>query len=100
MNRASAAALKEPVSLKSKWHKRQKEDTVTSYCEAVNNGLATYTTQDIMDEAYNGMMQFTQPSNKSPTKYSEALWNKAITCNRVYDENVLKRHLMRYCRNT
>lgn len=36
------------------------------------------------------MIWFTQASNKSPMKYTEALWNKAFKRNRAYDENVLK----------
>lgn len=35
-------------------------------------------------------MRFTQPLNKSHTKYAEALYNKVVRCDRVYDEYMLK----------
>lgn len=36
------------------------------------------------------MMHSTHLSNKLPTKNAEALWNKVLPCNGVYDDYVFK----------
>lgn len=79
-----AAALNEWIALKSKSHKRQKQGTVTSYCELVDYFLGTHATDRVIAKTDTGIMQFTQASNKSPTKYANALWNKAPRGDRVY----------------
>lgn len=50
----------------SKWHKRQKESTVTLYYEAVKYLLEMYATDDIIAEADVNMMPFTQLAKRSP----------------------------------
>lgn len=52
--------------------------------------LATCATDDIIVETDADLMQLTQPSNKVPTEYSGALWNKAFRRDTVYNEYVLK----------
>lgn len=72
---------------------------MTSYCEAVNCSLETSATNDIIVETDTDMMQHTQQLNKASTKYAEALWNKALRCDSVNDEYVLKDILLKACRN-
>lgn len=60
------------------------------YFEAVNYYFETYAMVGVIAETEGDMMQLTQLSYKSPTGYSEALWNKAFQSNRKYDECVLK----------
>lgn len=36
------------------------------------------------------MMLLTQPSNKAATKFTEALWNKELRCDQVYEEYLLQ----------
>lgn len=45
---------------------------------------------DVIAEMDANMMSFTKLSNKWPSEYAEALWKKALRCNRVFDEDVLK----------
>lgn len=90
MKKPAAAALNSRISLPSKSHRRHKEGTLTTYCEVVNYLLETYATDDVIAETDAEILRFTQPPTKSPTEYAEALWNKALRCDRVYDEYVLK----------
>lgn len=76
---------------RSRAHKRQKEGIITSICEFVTVLLEKYAKVDVIAEADADMMLFMQPSNKSGTKYTKGLWNKAFQCNRVNDKYVLKR---------
>lgn len=99
MKRPDKASSRVRIALKSELHKRQKEGTVTLYCEAVNYFLETYATDDVIAEADDDMMRFTQPSNKSPTEYTEALWNKGFKRDRVYDEHVHKDIILKVCWN-
>lgn len=90
MKRPATAALNACVVLRSKWHKRQKEETVTSYCEAQNYLLETYASYVIIAELDAEMIRFTQPSSKPPRKFDEDFSNRALRCNRVFDEYVHK----------
>lgn len=86
MKRPAEAALNAHIALRPKSHKSQKEGIVTSYCKVVNYLVETYETDDVIAEADADMMRFTLPSNKSPAEYAEGLCNKALRCDRVYDE--------------
>lgn len=90
LKRPTAAALKDCIALPSKMHRRHKEFTVTSYRKVVNCLLETYATDDLIGKTDADIMRFPQESNKLPTEYAEALWKKALRCNRFYDESVLK----------
>lgn len=67
------------------------EGAVLLYWEAVHSLLETYLTDGIIAETDEDMRSFRQLSIKSPTEYTEALWNKVLRGARVYDEYVLKR---------
>lgn len=45
---------------------------------------------DIIAETEGDMMGLTQPSNKCPTEFAKALWNKAIMCKKEFDGYVIK----------
>lgn len=79
------AAPNARMALRPKTNKCQKEGRVTYYCDAINNVLKTYETDDVIAEAESNMMLFTQTSNKSHTEYTEALWNTALQCDMVYE---------------
>lgn len=95
MKRPTAAGFNARVIWKSEWHKHQKEGTVTSYCAAVSHFCKTYDKDDIIAETDANMIKFTQSSNESPTEYAEAMWNKALRFDRVYDKCVLKAILLK-----
>lgn len=61
----------------------------------MNYLLETYAMDYIIAKTDAHMMLFKQPLSKSPTGYAGAHWNKAIRCNRLYDDYVLKRILLR-----
>lgn len=74
-----------------KSHKSQKNGTVSSYSESVNNVLEAHTTDEVIAETEADTMRSTQRWYWLPAKYGEALWwNKALQCDRVYFEYVLK----------
>lgn len=75
----TASALNARIELRSKWHSRQKEGTVMKYCETVNFLVETYATVDIFGETRR-YYAFTELSNKPPTEYAGAMWNKALKC--------------------
>lgn len=88
--RPTAEALNACISFKSESHWRQKNSTVTSYCKPVNSLLEMYATEDIIAETDANMTRLTKPSNKLLTEHAEALWKKALRCDRACDEYVLK----------
>lgn len=88
MKRPAIATLSARIALRSKSLGRQKNSKVTTYCGAGNYILKTYATGDVVAETVADLMHFTQPWNKSPLENSEALWNKALLRDRVYDEYV------------
>lgn len=90
MKRSTAATRNVRLALRSKSRGSQKEYTVSTYCKAVNYSVEMYATDEVNAETDADMMHLTQPSNKSPTEYAEGLWNKALRCNRVYEEYMLK----------
>lgn len=47
-------------------------------------------TDDVITKTDDDMMHFTQSSNMTPTEYAEALQNKALRSNGVYDEELFK----------
>lgn len=69
---------------------RQKEDTVKLYCETISYLLQAFTTDDKMAKIYTGMMQFTWKPINSTTEYPEAMWNKVLWWNQVYEDYLLK----------
>lgn len=91
MKSPAAASLNACIALKLKFHRSQSEGTVTSSCAAIHKLLETYTTEGIIADTNINMMTITQVQNGSPTEHVEALWNKALQRDRVYDEYVLKR---------
>lgn len=52
--------------------------------------LETHTTDDILAETDAKIRRFTQLFNKTPIQYAEFLRAKALRCERVYDEYVLR----------
>lgn len=90
MRRPAAAGLNARMSLKSRSHSCQQEDTVTFYCETVIYLLKTYAIDDIIAKRDAGMMPLPQPSNRAPTAYVEARWNRALRCDRACDECCLR----------
>lgn len=80
------AALNARTALKPKLHKREENDTITSYCKAVNYMLETYATDNAVAETDTDMMQFIQLSNKKPKGHSKPLWNKVLKSDREYDK--------------
>lgn len=73
VKRPDAGALEAHMALRSKWHRRQEEGTVMTYCESVNFLLDTYATDEVIVETADDMMHFTEPSDRSPMEYAEAL---------------------------
>lgn len=57
----------------------------------VNYLVEPYVTDDFITGMNAEILFFTQPSNIKPKKYGEALWNKELCCNCVYDEHMFKR---------
>lgn len=45
---------------------------------------------DYIAETHENIAQIRQPRNKKPTEYVEALWNKMIACEPIYDEYELR----------
>lgn len=78
MKHSAAALGNARIALISESHSRQEEGAVSSYCEAVNYLLATYAPEDVIGKTDADVMRFTKPPHKSPTQYTEALWNKAL----------------------
>lgn len=69
----------QPTScLEIKVEKREVGDTVMLYCLEVNYLLLTYAMDDVYADMSVNMMQFTQLSNKSATKYADTLYSKAL----------------------
>lgn len=44
-----------------------------------------YATNDVIVETDDDMMGFTQSSEKSPTEYSKAVWNRALQTDPFYE---------------
>lgn len=63
---------------------------MTSYFEVVKYLLGTYATDDVIAKIGAKILHFTQLSNMTPTEYVEMLSNKALRCDRVYDEYFFK----------
>lgn len=88
-----AAAASTPIasiSLRPKSHRGQEEGKVLSYCKAVNYFSKTYAGNNVIAETDSDKVWFTQPSNKWHTEFADALWNKELRCDHVYDEYILK----------
>lgn len=89
------------ITLTNKLLMRHKQGTLSSYFKALNYSLGTYVSDDVIAETDADMICSTQLSNKLPTQYAKALWNKALRCNRVYEEYVPKGiFILRDCRNS
>lgn len=71
-------AVNARITLKSKSHRRQNGDTVTSACEDDTYLLETYETDDIIPETDANVMHLNQQSNTSPTDYVEELQNRVL----------------------
>lgn len=71
--RPAAAALNECIALNARSHRRQKEGTITWYCDAVINLVEIYARDNIIVVADADTMQFSPQSNQPPTEYVEAL---------------------------
>lgn len=56
----------------------------------MNYLLETYVTDDVIAEINNDIMPYAQPVNKTPIEYAGILWSKALQCDCVYDDYVLK----------
>lgn len=91
MNRRADAAFNARIALLSKWHSRQKEGTISSYCKTLNYIPETYVEDDFIGVTDTKLMWFTQLSSKSSMEYAGALWNEALWCNRAYDEYELEK---------
>lgn len=61
----------------------------TRFKLAVNNLFETSVIDDVIAERDSNMMQFMQQTNKLPTKYTKALWSKALRCDIVYADMYL-----------
>lgn len=61
MRRTVTATLNGHIVLRSKWHRRQKECTLTTYCKVVNNLSEMYATDNVVAETNAYMMHFPQP---------------------------------------
>lgn len=59
---------------------------MTGYCEVVNLLLETFATDDVITEMNDKILHFTQSSKMTPTVCVEALCNKALPCDLVYNE--------------
>lgn len=53
--------------------------------------LKTHATQDVIAEAQAEILNFKYPARMSTLQYSEVLPEKALLCDRIYEELVLKR---------
>lgn len=106
LKKPAAAALNYCIALSSKLHRRRKDGTLTSYCEMVIFVLEIYAPDYVIIEWGVEILSFTQLSNMTQSEYAGALRNKALCCNRVYDESLCKgifiqridgymRHIMR-----
>lgn len=73
MEMPAAAAIKSLIALSSKSRKYCKEGTLTSYKEVICYLLETYDTDYVIANMDGQVLQFTQPSNVTPTEYAEAL---------------------------
>lgn len=58
--------------------------------EVVKYLLETYTKDDAMTEVNAEILQFTEPSNTTPTECAEPLRNKVLHCGLSYSKDVLK----------
>lgn len=83
MKRPAVAALNTRITLRAKSRRRWKEDTVTSYCEAVTFLLETFATDGVVTETDDVIERFTPPSNSWPNEYAKALQNWSVQCDRV-----------------
>lgn len=61
-----------------------------SYNEAVNYLFETDRTDNLIAHADADMMEFTHPSIKATTEYSESLWNKTHRRHREFYEQLLE----------
>lgn len=61
--------------------------------------METYAPNNATLEKDADMMLFNQPSNKLRMEYTEALRNKVLRFDRVYDENVMKGIFRKVYRN-
>lgn len=77
------------MAMKSNVHNLQMELTVTSHCKAVKYRLQTYAIDAFVSKTEGYMTHFAQIQNKQPTEQTEAVWNKSIRCNRLYEKYVL-----------
>lgn len=89
MKEPAAAAFISRISLPSK-SRTHKEGTLTSYCKVVNHLFETYAMDDVIEETDAKIMHYTPSADKKPIESTELLWSKALRCDRVYVEYVLK----------
>lgn len=52
--------------------------------------LETYTTDDVIAEANEDILRFTQLPNATPLQFHDAIWMKTLRVPHVYDEYMLK----------
>lgn len=70
----AAVALTARLSVESRSsHGSVKEGTLTTYVQAVNHLLETYSTNDIIAEAYTEIVRFTQRTHMSSIQCADAL---------------------------
>lgn len=86
LKHTTANALNPRIELKSKFNERQKEGTVVSYCETINQFVEMYATEDLTAETGTDMMRLAQLSNKLHAEFRQALLNKMLRFNRLHDE--------------
>lgn len=85
MKKPAAACLNSCIPLSSESFKCCKERKLTIDSETVNYRVETYATDNAIAEMDAEILYFMQTSTMTPTDYAEALWNKALSCNLVYD---------------
>lgn len=86
----------------SKWPGEEVKDYLfTSYIQVIEELLETYTMDDIIAEAEDDILHFTQPPRINPLIFDEALWMNMCRFLHVDDEcrAYLKAHSSRACSN-
>lgn len=85
IRKPAVAALNGRNSLPSSSQARQ-EGRLTSYCQVDNYLLATYTTDNIIAEAYMDEMNFNYPARHNAVEHGRVFWANTILCHPVGDE--------------
>lgn len=86
----STFALYSCPLLLSKVDRQRKKGAPRSYCKVVSYLLKENNTDDDVSKIFAEIIRFTHPLNMTSMEYAKALWNRALRCKCVYNENILE----------